>query len=334
MGVLVAPESAKAIRKCKACLQPVKGHIGPYGLAKCKNDKENVTKLDEKVVSEHDDIGVLTAALETVVVNSELPYETNENNTAIGPNSPRSKVAVDNEKGGQIRARTASGQDLDSSATQGCESNDNSLLSNGEDFSTKIDDIVARLQLLEDENEEWNFSKCFSPILLSNPDENDTTDKSVEKSTDIDIRSILSGGRFCICHCPTTSEVSECQCEGELTLDNSLSGQVRNVFMDPSTDSKVDWAPHVKFLEERWRKDNPAVIVLGIESVGAKGVKVVDGEIIIEASLEMEGDEVHGIVKGTMSLSVQVSKKYLTKGLKNPICFRPSTFQLVNLEDE
>ena len=99
-------------------------------------------------------------------------------------------------------------------------------------------------------------------------------------------------------------------------MDNSLSGQVRNVFMDPSTDSKVDWAPHVKFLEERWRKDNPAVIVLGMESVGVKGVRVVDGEIVIEASLEKEGDEVHGIVKGTMSLSVQVNKKYLTKGLK------------------
>jgi len=318
MGISVATESAKAIRKCKACLQPVKGHIGPYGLAKCKNDKEIVTKLDEKVVSEHD-IGVLTAALETVVVNSELPSsETNENITAIGP-SPRSKVdkAEVNEKG-----------------DGGCESNDNSLLSNGEEFSTKIDDIVARLQLVEDENEEWNFSKCFSPILLSNPNENYTTNKSVEKSTNIDIRSILSGGQFCICHCPTTSEESECQCEGELTLDNSLSGQVRNVFMDPSTNSKVDWAPHVKFLEERWRKDNPAAIVLGMESVGVKGVKVVGGEIVIEASLEMEGDEVHGIVKGTMTLSVQVSKKYLTKGLKNPICFRPSTFQLVNLEEE
>jgi len=335
MGVSAAPDSAKAIRKCKACLQPVKGHIGPYGLSKCKNDKENVTKMDEKVVSDHD-IGVLTAALETVVVNSELPSsETNENITAIGP-SPRSKVdkAEVDDKGDELRARTASGQDLGSSAPQGCESNDNSLLSNGEEFSTKIDDIVARLQLVEDENEEWNFSKCFSPILLSNPDENDTTNKSVEKSTNIDIRSILSGGQFCICHCPTTSEESECQCEGELTLDNSLSGQVRNVFMDPSTDSKVDWAPHVKFLEERWRKDNPAAIVLGMESVGVKGVKVVGGEIVIEASLEMEGDEVHGIVKGTMSLSVQVSKKYLTKGLKNPICFRPSTFQLVNLEEE
>jgi len=334
MGVSAAPDSAKAIRKCKACLQPVKGHIGPYGLAKCKNDKEIVTKLDEKVVSEHD-IGVLTAALETVVVNSELPSDTNENSLVIGP-SPRSKVekAVVNENGDQLRARTASGLDLESSATQGCESNDNSLLSNGEEFSTKIDDIVARLQLVEDENEEWNFSKCFSPILLSNPDENDTKDKSVEKSTIIDIRSILSGGQFCICQCPTTSEVSECRCAGELTLDNSLSGQVRNVFMDPSTDSKVDWAPRIKFLEERWRKDNPAVIVLGMKSVGVKGVKVLDGEIVIEASLEMEGDEVHGIVKGTMSLSAQISKKYLTKGLKNPICFSPSTFQLVNLEDE
>ena len=58
------------------------------------------------------------------------------------------------------------------------------------------------------------------------------------------------------------------------------------------------------------------MIVLGMESVGVKGVRVVDGEIVIEASLEKEGDEVHGIVKGTMSLSVQVNKKYLTKGLK------------------
>ena len=44
-------------------------------------------------------------------------------------------------------------------------------------------------------------------------------------------------------------------------------------------------------------------------SVGVKGVKVVDGEVVIEAALEMEGDEVHGIVKG--SLSLIVSRKYL-----------------------
>jgi len=337
MGVPIAPESVKAIRKCKACLQPIKGHQGPYGLVKCKNvneNKENVAKLDEKVVSEHD-IGDLTAALESVAVNSDLS-NANENNTTKG-SRPRNKIeeAVVNEKDEPVMTTGAPcSQDFGSKATQECDSNDNSLLSNGEEFSLKIDDIVAKLQLMENENEEWNFSTCFSPILLDNPDVNDTTDKPVEKSTDIDIRSILSGGHFCICQCPPTSEVSECHCEGELTLDKSLSGQIRNVFMDPSTVSQVDWAPHVKFLEERWSKDNPAVIVLVMESVGVRGVKVVDGEVVIEAALEMEGDEVHGVVKGSMSLSVQVSKKYLTKGLKNPIRFRPSMFQLVNLEDE
>jgi len=64
-----------------------------------------------------------------------------------------------------------------------------------------------------------------------------------------------------------------------------------------------------------------------------KGVKVVEGEVVIEASLELEGDEVHGIVKGSMTLVVEVSRKYLKKGLKNPVNFRTTSFQLVNLED-
>ena len=313
MGVPVAPESAKAVRKCKACLHPVKGHQGPYGLGKCKNAGENMATNDEKEVTARDIIGVLSTALESVEVNSKVSENDETEAAAIGV-SPRSEVdavAAINEKEDPTKAGTPCDQ------AQECESNDRSLLSNGEEFALRIDDIVARLQIVEDESEEWNFSKCFSPLLLSNPDMNDTNDKSAEQTTAIDIRSILSGGHFCICRCPPTSDIPECQCEGELTLDNALSGQIRNVFTDPSSEeTKDDWVPRVKFLEERWRKDNPAVIVLGMESVGVKGVKVVEGEVVIEASLEMEGDEVHGIVKGSMTLVVEVSRKYLKKGLK------------------
>ena len=37
------PESP-VVRKCRACKQPVRGHNGPYGLNKCKNDAEVVRR--------------------------------------------------------------------------------------------------------------------------------------------------------------------------------------------------------------------------------------------------------------------------------------------------
>jgi len=292
----VLPESSKSVRKCKACLQPVKGHKGPYGLSKCQNI-EKCAVTDSRNLEEQKKEQVAAIQVAEIDMKIRNDFE-EESDTEIPCDLSNSSLRTENDAA--------------------C---DYSLLSNGEEFSQKIDSIVARLE---------------ESLLLNEKDNTDVTDENSVNSSVIDIRTILSGGHFCICHCPPEYEVLDCQCEGELLLDSSLSGQIKNVFMDPSTESQVDWIPHVKFREERWKKNDPAVIVLDVDYVQGKGVEVLEGNVTIKAAFQAEakGGKDTGVVTGSMSMIVEVPKKNLKNGFKSPIVFKPTTFQLIKFEDE
>jgi len=294
---VLPPESSKSVRKCKACLQPVKGHKGPYGLSKCQNIEKCAVTDSRNLEEQKEEQRVAAIQVAEIDIKIHNDFE-EESETDFPCDLNNSSLRIENDAA--------------------C---DYSLLSNGEEFSKKIDSIVARLE---------------ESLLLNEKDDPEVSDENSVNSSGIDIRTILSGGHFCICHCPPEYEVLNCQCEGELLLDSSLSGQIKNVFIDPSSESQVDWEPHVKFREERWRKNDPAVIVLDVEYVKVKGVEVLEGNVTIKAAYQAEakGGEATGVVTGSMSMIVEVHKKNLKNNFKNPIVFKPTTFQLIKFEDE
>jgi len=346
-------ESAKSVRRCKACSHPVKGHPGPFGLTRCRNREEGGsagTKVLEQEIVE------LVTAFEAVDVDIKTPFKDivkgKVTNPACGSlrDIPISEddhvgverhevghnlILVDSNKLSELEAKGENGpcmkklvsdsDDTDDDQGKGrltfeafirddeTISNEDSLLSNGEEFSQKIDDIVARLEesLLEDVKE--------------------ATDEV--PAPPLDIRTILSEGQFCICKCPPGSDVAACECEGELLLDRNMSGVVNKVYLDP-VEFKQDWKPRVKCGARGWSKDNPGVIMLHIEKLQEEGVKVLEGKLNVEAFLAKEGDEVNGVVRGTMSMVVEVGKQLLKKGFKNPVSFKPIHFQLIRFEEE
>ena len=257
-------ESAKSVRRCKACSHPVKGHPGPFGLTRCRNREEgggagsSSKVLEQEIVElvtafEAVDVDIKTSSTETVDPCSENGQLNNPAHSS--PRGEPIKVDDHDHKGLKSTTRnilekisaleacdpcmkevvidsddTNDDQGKDgkiylASIIDETDSDEGSLLSDGEEFSLKIDDIVARLEesLLEDGKE--------------------MTDDVPAPS--LDIRTILSGGQFCICKCPPGSDVAACQCEGELLLDRNMSGVVNKVYLDP-VEFKQDWKPRVK----------------------------------------------------------------------------------------
>jgi len=348
-------ESARSVRRCKACSHPVKGHPGPFGLAKCRNkDGVDRSSLKQEIVE-------LANALEAVDVNVTMARPVDEKNESDVPSGgledltpdllgPSVKDDFGHDMASENVIAKSAGNNIDEkSAEERCDPNkllkevvidhvndksdskgyenqlsskdasfgDDSdvdashLLSDEEDFAQKIDDIVARLE--------------ESLIEIPNPPD--------QTLTSLDIRSVLAGGQFCICKCPPGSDVSSCECEGELQLDCNLSGVIKRVYMDPSQDFKVDWKPSVTCGARGWNKENSSLLVLSMVEVENEGVKVLEGNMTIEAFFVNEDEGLSGEVRGTMELVVEVGKKFEKKGFKSPIRFNPVQFQLVRLEE-
>jgi len=328
-------ESAKSVRRCKACSHPVKGHPGPFGLTRCRNREEgggagsSSKVLEQEIVElvtafEAVDVDIKTSSTETVNPCSEngddhdhkgLKSTTRnilEKISALEACDPCMKeVVIDSDDTNDDQGKD--GNIYIASIIDETDSDEGSLLSDGEEFSQQIDDIVARLEesLLEGVKE--------------------ITDDVPVPS--LDIRTILSGGQFCICKCPPGSDVAACLCEGELLLDRNMSGVVNKVYLDP-VEFKQDWKPRVKCGARGWSKDKPGVIMLQIEMLEEEGVEVLEGNVTVEAILVKEGDEVNGVVRGTMTLVVEVGRQLQKKGFKNPVNFKPVQFQLIRFEEE
>ena len=339
------------MRRCKACSHPVKGHPGPFGLTRCRNREEgggagsSSKVLEQEIVElvtafEAVDVDIKTSSTETVDPCSEDGQLNNQRGEPIKVddhdlkglklttrNIPcMKKVVIDSDDTNYDQGKD--GKIYSASIIDETDSDEGSLLSDGEEFSLKIDDIVARLEesLLEDGKE--------------------MTDDVPAPS--LDIRTILSGGQFCICKCPPGSDVAACQCEGELLLDRNMSGVVNKVYLDP-VEFKQDWKPRLKCGARGWSKDKPGVIMLQIEMLEEEGVEVLEGNVTVEAILVKEGDEVNGVVRGSMTLVVEVGRQLQKKGFKyvllncswnvkhlcfrNPVNFKPVKFQLIRFEE-
>eukprot|EP00092_Neocalanus_flemingeri_P034990 GFUD01038074.1.p1 GENE.GFUD01038074.1~~GFUD01038074.1.p1 ORF type:complete len:372 (-),score=115.55 GFUD01038074.1:39-1154(-) len=360
-------DNSRSVRRCKACQHPVKGHPGPFGLARCRNMEDDGKKKTDNGVEE--EIVELISALEAVDVNSEatdnlkpttekeetnykilkpvadeavdvnsettdtsddLPPSTGKEDSnsrilkqgideAVAVNSEATDTSEDLEPTTEKEETNSSVEnELVYSSTKKLsgnesESEDSCFLSDQEDFAQKIDDIVARLE---------------ESLIETGEEESD------HPAAPLDIRSVLSGGQFCICHCPpATSDMSLCRCEGELLLDCKLAGEVRNIYLDPSRDFLEDLKPRVKCNKEGWNKDNPSRVELGMVGVVRKGVVIVEGKICLEALLVKGEEGCSGVIRGTMWLVMEVGEEFEKRGLKSPVSYKPVQFQLVRLEE-
>jgi len=361
-------ESARSVRRCKACLHPVKGHPGPYGLARCSNrvaidsSKSNKDSISSKTIIELVDafqaVDVatenvnedLTERLDESVKNATYTLSSDihlpaavELGSVTEVNVTPPVSAVDGEESirnsekasdrpicsplvspSPLPADSSSSQaqlyqernwgESDSDSEDHSSDSDNSshFLSDPEEFSVKINDIVARLDSSSSVAEE-------------------------AQSDQLDIRPVLAGGQFCICHCPPGSDVSSCQCEGELLLDSQLAGVVENqvfIALDPSQAFQEDLKPKVICGVDSWCKERACFVELRMIEVETNGVVLLEGKICLEAALETGPSGSVGVVRGTMSLVLEVGEEFEKKGFKNPVSYKPVQFQLIRLEED
>jgi len=332
------------IRKCKACFRPAKGHPGPYGLTKCKN--EPVETNDNEDVNQK--------------LISNIEANMDEASKEVFDSEQRRRSIVENLVNNIVRenevevfqpvedARKNGDVNIDVNISSGDVNHLESLFE-GQDHAEVVEvghNEAAENSNHEDDVRESSMESSGIPdcslgeaSLCFNDESSEEVRRRLasQSDTNVDIRNLILGRAFVLCVCDNF----DCECEGEIRFSKSFvgeAGSVENLYMDPITDFEADLKPNLIFSKGGWKVKTPNCIKFKVGGVTSPTVASSSGEVHLTASRVVElvkgRKELSTVIRGKLELALEVGQEYAKKGFGNPVKFKDIECNLYMLEDD